>query len=107
IYDQDYCVTGISKEMFIKLFPNAKILGKSFEVFEIEHIQFALARRETKTGLGHKKFEIEIGQDITIEEDLARRDITINAIAKDVLTGEIIDPFLGKNDIQNKIIRAT
>lgn len=107
IYDKDYCVTGISKETFSKLFPKAKILGKSFEVFEIEHNQFALARRETKNGVGHKEFEIQTNQAITIEEDLARRDITINAMAKDAVTGELIDPFGGQKDIQNKIIRAT
>lgn len=107
VYDRDYCVTGISKETFIKLFPNAKILGKSFEVFEIEHNQFALARKEQKTGVGHKEFEVKTSEDITIEEDLARRDITINAMAKDVLTGKLIDPFDGERDIKNKIIRAT
>lgn len=107
VYDKDYCVTGISKETFLKLFPKAKILGKSFEVFEIEREQFALARKEQKMGVGHKEFEITTGENITIKEDLARRDITINAIAKDVLTGEIIDPFGGKKDIENKIIRAT
>lgn len=58
-------------------------------------------------GFGHKEFEIETGEEITIEEDLARRDITINAMAKDVLTGEIIDPFNGRKDIENKMIRAT
>lgn len=107
VYDRDYCVTGISKETFMKLFPNAKILGKSFEVFEIEHSQFALARKEQKTGVGHKEFEIKTSEDITIEEDLARRDITINAMAKDVLTKRLIDPFDGRKDIENKIIRAT
>ncbi len=58
-------------------------------------------------GFGHKEFEIETGEEITIEEDLARRDITINAMAKDVLTGEIIDPFNGRKNIENKMIRAT
>lgn len=105
VYDKDYCVTGISKEKFLRLFPKAKILGKSFEVFEIGHMQFALARKETKKGKGHKEFKIETGEKITIEEDLARRDITINAIAKDVLTKEIIDPFNGRKDIENKKIR--
>lgn len=104
VYDKDYCVTGISKEKFIELFPKAKILGKSFEVFEIGHMQFALARKETKKGKGHKEFKIETGEEITIEEDLERRDITINAIAKNVLTGEIIDPYNGKKDIENKMI---
>lgn len=104
VYDKDYSVTGISKEKFLRLFPKAKILGKSFEVFEISHMQFALARKETKKGKGHKEFEIETGEKITIEEDLARRDITINAIAKNVLTGEIIDPFNGRKDIENRKI---
>jgi tRNA nucleotidyltransferase (CCA-adding enzyme) len=104
VYDKDYCVTGISKEKFIELFPKTKILGKSFEVFEIGHMQFALARKETKKGKGHKEFEIETGEKITIEEDLERRDITINAIAKNVLTEEIVDPFNGIKDIQDKKI---
>lgn len=107
IYDKDYCVTGISKEKFVKLFPKAKVIGKSFEVFEMEHNQFALARKEVKNGVGHKEFEIKVGENITIEEDLARRDITINSIAKDVLTGEIIDPYNGRKDIEEKVIRAT
>lgn len=106
-YDRDYCVTGISKDTFIKLFPNAKLRGKSFEVFDIDKVEFALARKEQKSGIGHKEFNIKTGKDITIQEDLARRDITINSIAKDVLTNEIIDPFNGVKDIQEKIIKAT
>lgn len=60
-----------------------------------------------KIGKGHKGFEVKTGKNVTILEDLARRDITINSIAKDVLTGEIIDPFNGRVDIKNKIIKAT
>ena len=54
-----------------------------------------------------KEFEIYTDTNITIEQDLARRDITINAIAKDVLTQQIIDPYNGKQDLREKIIRAT
>jgi len=75
-------------------------------VFDLYGKEFALARTEKKTGKGHKNFEITTGKEISIEEDLKRRDITINAIAKDVLAGEIIDPFNGIKDIENKIIRA-
>lgn len=107
IHDEDYCIVGIEKETFEKIFPNAYKRGKSFGVYEIENKEFALARIDKKIGKGHKEFEILNGEDITIEEDLARRDITINSIAKNVLTGEIIDPYNGKEDIQNKIIRAT
>ena len=107
VHDEDYCVTGIEKETFEKLFPNAYKRGKSFGVYDIENKEFALARKDKKIGKGHKKFEVQNGKDITIEEDLARRDITINSIAKNVLTGKIIDPYGGIKDIKNKIIRAT
>ena len=106
-HDEDYCVTGITAEQFQKIFPEVHIRGKAFEVFDMYGKEFAIARIETKYGLGHKDFEIETNPNITIEQDLARRDITINSIAKDVLTGKIIDPFNGKSDIENKIIKAT
>lgn len=76
-------------------------------MFEIEGREFALARKEKKIGQGHTNFEIETDSQITIEEDLYRRDITINSIAKNVLTGEIVDPFKGQEDIKNKVIKAT
>ena len=107
IKDEDYCITGFTSEKFLKLFPQARIRGKSFEVFDLEGKEFALARKETKVGKGHKEFEINTSDEITIEEDLKRRDITINSIAQDVLTKEIIDPFGGKEDLDNGIIRAT
>lgn len=107
IKDEDYCVTGLTSDKFKELFPQAHIRGKAFEVFDLENKEFALARKETKIGKGHKEFKIEIDEDITIEEDLQRRDITINSIAQDVLTKEIIDPFGGQEDLENKIIRAT
>lgn len=106
-HDEDYCVTGLSGDKFKEIFPEAHIRGKAFSVFDINGKEFALARTESKTGKGHKEFEIKANPKISIEEDLARRDITINAIAKDVLTEEIIDPFNGQEDLKNKIIRAT
>lgn len=102
VYDRDYAVCGISKEKFQEIFPEAKKRGKTFEVFDIEKTEFALARNERKTGLGHKGFETKVSEDITIEQDLSRRDITINAIAKEVLTGRIIDPFNGVQDIRKR-----
>lgn len=106
-HDEDYCVTGILPDDFLKLFPNAMERGKSFHVYDIEGREFAFARVERKTGFGHKEFEIEANKEITIIDDLRRRDITINSVAKDVLTGELIDPYHGVEDIKNKIIRAT
>ena len=106
VYDEDYCVVGIEKNKFVELFPKAISRGKSFEVFDLYGKEFALARTEKKTGKGHKNFKITTNKNITIEEDLKRRDISINAIAKDVLTNEIIDPFNGIEDIKNKTIKA-
>lgn len=106
IEDEDYCITNLTANKFKELFPESFIKGNSFEVFEIDKKEFAIARREKKSGLGHKEFEIET-DNVTIEEDLKRRDITINSIAKEVLSGKIIDPFNGVKDIKNKIIRAT
>ena len=77
-HDEDYCVTGITAEQFKNLFPEAHIIGKAFEVFDINGKQFAIARTESKQGIGHKEFMITTNPKITIEQDLARRDITIN-----------------------------
>ena len=106
-YDEDYCVEGLSESEFIKLFPEAFSRGKAFKVFDMCDKEFALARTEQKNGKGHKEFEINTNKDITIIEDLKRRDLTINSIAKNVLTGEIIDPFDGRGDLKKKIIKAT
>ena len=105
-HDIDLCVTGLDSSTFLSLFPDAFQKGDFFPVFQIENFEFALARSETKTARGHTGFGINT-QNVTIEEDLKRRDITINSIALDVLTNEFIDPFNGINDIKNKIIRAT
>ena len=105
-HDEDYCVTGLSFDEFSRLFPEAFVRGKDFPVFSIDNMEFAIARKERKIGIGHNNFEIEVDKKITIEEDLARRDITINAIAREVLTGKIIDPFDGEKDLKNNVIRA-
>lgn len=107
VTEKDYCVTGLSKEQFQTLFPDARIQGKDFPVFILNQIEIALARKERKTGKGHKEFEFLTSPTIKIEEDLARRDLTINSIAQDVLTGEMIDPFQGREDIEKRILRKT
>ncbi len=81
-------------------------VGKDFPVFlhpdtKEEH---ALARTERKTAAGYKGFEVHASPDVTLEDDLARRDLTINAIAKDE-NGELVDPYNGIDDIHNKILR--
>ncbi len=92
-HDMDFCVTGISQDVFSTLFPDTRVQGKTFPVFIIQNCEVALARTEKKTGQKHTDFEMQTAPSITIEEDLARRDFTINAMAIDVLTQKLIDPF--------------
>ncbi len=105
-HDEDYSVTGISFDEFKELFPEAIMRGKDFPVFSMDNKEFAIARKERKTGIGHNSFDVETDKRIKIEEDLERRDITINAIAKEVLTGRMVDPYNGIEDLKKHIIRA-
>ena len=66
--------------------------------------EYALARTEKKSGTGYKGFTFYYGDDVTLEDDLSRRDFTINAMAQDE-SGEIIDPFGGQNDLKNKLFK--
>ena len=106
VHDEDFCVTGITTQEFEKIFPQAILRGKSFAVYDLEGREIAFARKEKKTGQGHKEFGIETSPSISIEEDLERRDITINAMAQEVLTKRWIDPFGGRQDLQDKKIKA-
>ena len=102
--DIDWLVVGCTPEEMIK--NGFTQVGKNFPVFIHPDTkeEYALARKEQKTGLGHKNFEFNFSPEITLEEDLARRDLTINAIAEDE-SGNLIDPFSGRSDIENKILR--
>ncbi len=108
--DQDYCVTGIALSQFAELFPHAFLTGQAFPVFRMPTEramgEFALARKERKISPGHQGFATTSSIDVTIEQDLERRDITINAMAIDVLTNRIFDPFGGQQDLANRLIRA-
>lgn len=104
--DIDLCIVNLTPDKFTQLFPTAFLKGAFFPVFQLENHEFAFARRETKINAGHTGFSCDI-DNITIEDDLLRRDVTINSMAIDVLTNELIDPFGGKNDITNKILKAT
>ncbi|HQJ59568.1 MAG TPA: hypothetical protein PKV35_01120, partial [bacterium] len=102
--DRDFVVVGATVEEFLKKFPNAKKIGSSFPVFLVDGAEYAFARIEKKSGPGYHGFEIESHPEVTLIEDLKRRDLTINAMAKDIETGEIIDPFGGIKDLDNKRI---
>ena len=105
--DKDYVVVGSTPEQMLSL--GFTQVGNTFPVFlhPITKEEYALARTEKKNGVGYQGFDCYFGAEITLEEDLSRRDLTINAIAKDLETGEYVDPFGGIQDIKNKILRAT
>ncbi len=106
-HDVDFCVTGLVADRFLELFPNARQQGKAFPVFVVDDCEFAFARTEKKVGPGYNGFAINSDPTITIEEDLYRRDLTINSMAIEVLTGNIIDPYGGMNDITYPILKPT
>jgi tRNA nucleotidyltransferase (CCA-adding enzyme) len=108
--DIDYVVVGSSvEEMLAKGF---RPVGKDFPVFLHPETQaeYALARTERKTGKGYKGFLFHADPDVTLEQDLARRDLTINAMAQEVaadgkLIGPLIDPYNGQRDLAEKVFR--
>ena len=104
VKDKDYVVVGSTVQAMLDA--GYKPVGKDFPVFlhPKTHEEYALARTERKTGAGYKGFVVHAAADVTLEQDLARRDLTINAIAKDK-DGKLIDPFNGVADIQAKILR--
>lgn len=107
VKDVDYLVTGATEQKMLAL--GYEQVGAAFPVFlhPLTRDEYALARRERKVGAGYLGFECEFGTDVTVEEDLSRRDLTINAIAYDDVHGTYIDPFNGMDDLKNKILRHT
>ncbi|MGX8883888.1 multifunctional CCA addition/repair protein [Methylovorus sp. SPW-M1] len=104
VQDQDHVVVGSTPaEMEAAGF---RRVGKDFPVFlhPDTHEEYALARTERKTAKGYKGFEVHASPDVTLEEDLARRDLTINAIAR-AEDGSLIDPYHGKADLEARILR--
>ncbi len=102
--DRDYVVTGATPEQMTAL--GYKPVGRDFPVFlhPQTHAEYALARTERKHGRGHQGFVFHTGAEISIEDDLIRRDLTINAIAEDS-DGRLIDPYNGRADLEQRILR--
>ncbi len=103
-HEQDWVVVGGTPESLLK--QGYQAVGKDFPVFlhPDTHEEYALARTERKTAAGYTGFECYSSPDVTLEEDLQRRDLTINAIAEDE-QGNIIDPYGGQQDLDDKILR--
>jgi tRNA nucleotidyltransferase (CCA-adding enzyme) len=110
VKDRDYVVVGATPEQMVA--QGYRPVGKDFPVFlhPDTHEEYALARTERKTAAGYHGFQFFYAPDVTLEEDLARRDLTINAMAREVrpdgeLTGPVIDPFNGQADLRARVFR--
>jgi tRNA nucleotidyltransferase (CCA-adding enzyme) len=107
--DLDVEVFGVEAARLAALlarFGRVDTIGESFTVYKIGDIDVALPRRESKTGKGHKGFSVQGDPDLSIEEAARRRDFTCNAMSQDPLTGELIDPFGGRRDLESRLLRA-
>ena len=104
VTERDWVVVGATPDTLLKL--GYKPVGKDFPVFLHPQTreEYALARTERKTGPGYTGFETSAGPDITLEDDLLRRDLTINAMAE-TPTGELVDPYGGKEDLEQRLLR--
>ena len=104
VIDRDWVVVGSTPAAMLA--DGYKSVGKDFPVFlhPKTHEEYALARVERKTGPGYHGFEFKTDSSVTLEEDLSRRDLTINAMAQ-TDTGELIDPYNGKQDLDNRVLR--
>ena len=108
--DWDVEIYGIAPARLRELldaFGPVNVVGEAFTVYKLgAHLDVSLPRRERKTGRGHRAFFIEGDPEMSVAEAARRRDFTVNAILKDPLTGEIIDPCNGRADLKAKILRA-
>lgn len=104
VQDRDWVVVGATPEEMMRR--GFKPVGKDFPVFlhPHSHEEYALARTERKTAPGYTGFVFHTDVDVTLEEDLARRDLTINAIAKGE-DGVLVDPYRGRADLAGKVLR--
>lgn len=104
--DTDFVIVGSTPEKMLEM--GFKQVGADFPVFLDEHgTEYALARTERKTGRGYAGFETDHGPSVTLEDDLMRRDLTINAMATPAFSSsfDVIDPFGGQEDLKNKVLR--
>jgi tRNA nucleotidyltransferase (CCA-adding enzyme) len=104
VKERDWVVVGGAREELLRL--KYREVGRDFPVFlhPDTHEEYALARRERKVAPGYRGFSVEFGPEVTLEEDLARRDLTINAMARSS-DGTVVDPYGGKRDIESRTLR--
>jgi tRNA nucleotidyltransferase (CCA-adding enzyme) len=104
VLERDWVIVGGSREELLRL--NYREVGRDFPVFlhPDSHEEHALARRERKVSAGYRGFDVEFGPEVTLDEDLARRDLTVNAMAQ-AADGSLIDPYGGQRDLKARLLR--
>lgn len=115
IKDRDYLVTGIPIDTLTTILRpcgDVSLVGKSFGVVKFrphdlaeQTFDIAIPRKEMSTGVGHRDFHVTYDHTLPVEVDLARRDFTINAMARNVADGQLLDPFHGTSDLHARILR--
>ncbi len=113
--DRDLLVRGVPLELLgkiLKRYGEVFTVGKSFGVIKFYPketpalcLDMALPRKEVSTGVGHRDFQVDYDPELPVVTDLSRRDFTINAMAREILSQEFIDPFHGKKDLEDKTLR--
>ena len=113
--DIDLLVAGLPQDRLaqcLRQHGRVQLMGRAFGVLQFRPrrwqgppIDIALPRTEVSTGIGHRDFDVDFDHTLPIETDLGRRDFTINALAIDLLDGRMIDPFGGRQDLENRVLR--
>ena len=112
--DMDYLVSGIDPPELLDLlnkFGRTDLVGKSFGVIKFtpdgsDTVDISFPRKEESTGPGHRDFDVRFDPDIPVEEDLVRRDFTVNSIAFDLGNGKLVDPLGGREDLERRILKV-
>ena len=113
--DIDLLVAGLPQDILVQClrqYGRVQLMGRAFGVLQFRPrrwegppIDIALPRTEVSTGIGHRDFDVDFDHTLPIETDLGRRDFTINALAIDLVDRHLIDPFGGRQDLENRVLR--
>ena len=107
--DVDLEVFGVASDRLralLERFGRVEAVGESFQVYKVGGIDVSLPRRDSKAGRGHRGFIVSGDPDMTVAEAARRRDFTVNAISWDPLSGEYLDPFNGRGDLDRRVLRV-
>lgn len=113
--DHDYLIRHLTVRQIqevLRIYGQVTLIGRSFGVIKFTpfqdrrvQIDFVLPRSEKSTGIGHRDFDVDFDPELPVEADLGRRDFTVNAMARELVSGKLIDPFNGQGDLKTRTLR--